>query len=131
MPDNEELRAAVPGKSAIYVLRCTATFSCSQKKCEPRGTCVFQSVFERQSITYRVRDAQMTDDLQLASQSGLPQVPSAASASMPKASMAKRPPKYRNSDKPEETWCGIGKRPNWLKAQLNAGHRLEEFRILE
>ena len=38
-------------------------------------------------------------------------------------------PKYRNPNKPSETWSGRGKQPRWLAAALNAGHRIEEFLI--
>ena len=38
-------------------------------------------------------------------------------------------PKYRNLTPPFETWSGRGKQPRWLKAQLDLGKRLEDFRI--
>ena len=38
-------------------------------------------------------------------------------------------PKYRNPDRPSETWAGRGKQPRWLVAQLKAGRRFEDFRI--
>jgi DNA-binding protein H-NS len=38
-------------------------------------------------------------------------------------------PKYRNPDRPSETWAGRGKRPRWLVAQLKLGKRIDEFRI--
>jgi len=38
-------------------------------------------------------------------------------------------PKYRNPDKPSETWAGRGKQPRWLTAKLRAGKQLDEFRI--
>jgi DNA-binding protein H-NS len=38
-------------------------------------------------------------------------------------------PKYCNPSKPSETWSGRGKTPLWLKAQLETGRRVEEFRI--
>jgi DNA-binding protein H-NS len=38
-------------------------------------------------------------------------------------------PKYRNPDRPSETWAGRGKQPRWLVAQLNFGRRLDEFVI--
>jgi DNA-binding protein H-NS len=40
-------------------------------------------------------------------------------------------PKFCNPLAPEETWSGRGKQPRWLVAALQAGHRLEEFRISE
>jgi DNA-binding protein H-NS len=38
-------------------------------------------------------------------------------------------PKYRNPDRPSETWAGRGKKPRWLVAQLEAGRQVEEFSI--
>ncbi len=54
--------------------------------------------------------------------------------SIPSATGARRPyppvfPKYRNPDRPAETWTGRGKQPRWLTAQLSSGKKLEDFRI--
>jgi DNA-binding protein H-NS len=68
----------------------------------------------------------MPDDLSVAEPSGLAEARRAVANAQ-----LKRVPKYRNTDNPAETWMGRGKRPNWLKAQLSAGRRLEEFRIQE
>jgi DNA-binding protein H-NS len=38
-------------------------------------------------------------------------------------------PKYRNPDRPSETWSGRGKQPRWLTAQLRSGKRIERFLI--
>jgi|SRR4029077_11849363 DNA-binding protein H-NS len=38
-------------------------------------------------------------------------------------------PKYRNTDRPSETWSGRGKQPRWLTAQLRSGKRIEHFLI--
>jgi DNA-binding protein H-NS len=38
-------------------------------------------------------------------------------------------PKYRNPAKPFETWAGRGKQPRWLKAQLQSGKKIDDFRI--
>lgn len=38
-------------------------------------------------------------------------------------------PKYRNPQKPAETWSGRGKRPRWLVAAMKSGRKIEEFRI--
>jgi DNA-binding protein H-NS len=38
-------------------------------------------------------------------------------------------PKFRNPDRPSETWSGRGKQPRWLSAQLSAGKRIDDFRI--
>jgi DNA-binding protein H-NS len=37
--------------------------------------------------------------------------------------------KFRNPDRPTETWSGRGKRPRWLDAKLRSGERLDDFRI--
>ena len=51
-----------------------------------------------------------------------------------KSSTVRRPypavvPKYRNPDRPSETWAGRGKKPRWLAAQLKSGKRIDDFRI--
>lgn len=51
-----------------------------------------------------------------------------------KRSTARRPyptvfPKYRNPERPSETWAGRGKTPRWLTAQLKSGRRIDDFRI--
>ncbi len=38
-------------------------------------------------------------------------------------------PKFRNPDRPSETWSGRGRRPRWLCAQLRSGKRIDDFRI--
>jgi len=38
-------------------------------------------------------------------------------------------PKYRNPDRPAETWAGRGKQPRWLTARLKSGKKLDDFRI--
>ena len=38
-------------------------------------------------------------------------------------------PKYRNPAVPSETWSGRGKQPRWLVSALEAGARIEDFRI--
>jgi len=38
-------------------------------------------------------------------------------------------PKYRNPNRPSETWAGRGKQPRWLTAQLRFGKKLDDFRI--
>lgn len=37
--------------------------------------------------------------------------------------------KFRNPLNPAETWVGRGKRPDWLKAALEAGKTLDELKI--
>jgi DNA-binding protein H-NS len=39
-------------------------------------------------------------------------------------------PKYRNPHT-SQTWSGRGKRPLWLTAAMESGHKIEEFRINE
>jgi DNA-binding protein H-NS len=38
-------------------------------------------------------------------------------------------PKYCNPAKPSETWSGRGKTPRWLKAKLETGGKVEDFRM--
>jgi DNA-binding protein H-NS len=38
-------------------------------------------------------------------------------------------PKFRNPDRPSETWAGRGKRPRWVIAQLARGKRIDDFLI--
>jgi DNA-binding protein H-NS len=49
--------------------------------------------------------------------------------SKPRRPYPKVYPKYRNPERPQETWAGRGKQPRWLNAQLRSGKRLEDFRI--
>lgn len=42
---------------------------------------------------------------------------------------AKNPPKFRDPKNPENTWSGLGRKPDWLKAALDAGSSLDELRI--
>jgi DNA-binding protein H-NS len=38
-------------------------------------------------------------------------------------------PKFRNPDRPSETWAGRGKTPRWLAAKLKSGKQIDDFRI--
>ena len=38
-------------------------------------------------------------------------------------------PKYQNPKDPAELWSGRGKQPQWVRAQLKAGKKLEHFLI--
>jgi DNA-binding protein H-NS len=42
---------------------------------------------------------------------------------------AKSPPKFRDPKNPANTWSGMGRKPDWLKAALDAGSSLDELRI--
>lgn len=37
--------------------------------------------------------------------------------------------KYRHPEDASKTWKGFGKRPLWLVAELNAGGKLEDFKV--
>jgi DNA-binding protein H-NS len=57
-----------------------------------------------------------------------------AKSSNAKSSTERRPypavvPKYRNPERPSETWAGRGKTPRWLTAHLKSGRRIDDFRI--
>jgi len=45
-----------------------------------------------------------------------------------KAGGSKVPAKYRNAAT-GDTWSGRGLRPNWLKAALSSGKKLEDFAV--
>jgi DNA-binding protein H-NS len=38
-------------------------------------------------------------------------------------------PKYRNPERPSETWAGRGRQPRWVTRQLRSGKKLDDFRI--
>ena len=59
---------------------------------------------------------------------------SSTKSSSTKSATQRRPypavvPKYRNPERPSETWAGRGKQPRWLAAQLKSGKRIDDFRI--
>ena len=78
---------------------------------------------ERADAIARVRSLMSEYGLTLADLGG-----KAASATPRAAGSAKVPPKYRNAAT-GETWSGRGLQPNWLKAALAAGRRLDEFKV--
>ena len=38
-------------------------------------------------------------------------------------------PKFRNPQRPDETWAGRGKQPHWVKQLVQAGKNIEDYRI--
>jgi DNA-binding protein H-NS len=38
-------------------------------------------------------------------------------------------PKYRNPQRPSETWSGRGKQPHWIEAQLRSGKKVDDLLI--
>ena len=40
-------------------------------------------------------------------------------------------PKYRNPERPDQTWSGRGHQPRWFIAQLHAGNTAENLMIAE
>jgi DNA-binding protein H-NS len=38
-------------------------------------------------------------------------------------------PKYRNPDRPAETWSGRGKQPRWVGAHLKSGKKVDDLLI--
>ena len=49
-------------------------------------------------------------------------------------SKARRPypkvhPKYRNPERPSETWSGRGRQPHWVSAQLKSGKKVDDLLI--
>ena len=41
----------------------------------------------------------------------------------------KVPPKYRNPERPSETWSGRGKQPRWVGAHLRSGMKVDDILI--
>jgi DNA-binding protein H-NS len=75
-----------------------------------------------------------TDDAKSSSAKSSSAKSSGAKSSGAKSSTERRPypavvPKYRNPERPSETWAGRGKKPRWLAAQLKSGKRIDDFRI--
>jgi DNA-binding protein H-NS len=40
-------------------------------------------------------------------------------------------PKYRNPERPSETWSGRGKQPRWVSAQVRSGKKVDELLIAQ
>jgi DNA-binding protein H-NS len=38
-------------------------------------------------------------------------------------------PKFQNPERPDETWAGRGRQPQWVTELLEAGKNIEDFRI--
>ena len=49
----------------------------------------------------------------------------------PVGSVSRKPVPIRYRDDEGNTWTGRGKQPNWLRAYLEAGHSIDEFRVDE
>lgn len=45
------------------------------------------------------------------------------------ATKSSAPAKYRNPDDPQQTWSGIGRRPSWVRAALDAGRSLDDLAV--
>jgi DNA-binding protein H-NS len=72
---------------------------------------------EKEQLEQRLRELQLSG----ANSSKMP--------AKPRRPYPKVHPKYRNPDRPKETWAGRGKQPRWLNAQLRSGKKLEDFKI--
>jgi DNA-binding protein H-NS len=40
-------------------------------------------------------------------------------------------PKYRNPERPSETWSGRGRQPHWVGAQLRSGKKVDDLLIAQ
>jgi DNA-binding protein H-NS len=49
----------------------------------------------------------------------------------PRRSYPKVLPKYRNPDRPSETWSGRGKQPHWVSTHLRLGKKVDELLIVQ
>lgn len=47
----------------------------------------------------------------------------------PGASKSSAPVKYMNPNDPQQTWSGLGRRPSWVRAALDAGRTLEDLEV--
>jgi DNA-binding protein H-NS len=72
---------------------------------------------EKERLEQRLRELRL-------SEAGTSKMPAKPRRPYPKVH-----PKYRNPDRPTETWAGRGKQPRWLNAQLRSGKKLEDFKI--
>ena len=82
---------------------------------------------EKSVLESRLRLLQRGIEIQPATHAG-----NRSSASRPPTQRRPYPvvvPKYRNPERPSETWAGRGKTPRWLTAQLKCGRRIDDFRI--
>jgi DNA-binding protein H-NS len=66
---------------------------------------------------------------QLLRELGLSEADASKMPAKPRRRYPKVHPKYRNPERPTETWAGRGKQPRWLKAQLRSGKKLDDFKI--
>jgi DNA-binding protein H-NS len=60
---------------------------------------------------------------------GLSEADESKMPAKPRRRYPKVHPKYRNPERPTETWAGRGKQPRWLNAQLRSGKKLDDFKI--
>src|SRR3954451_14252874 len=82
---------------------------------------------EKSVLEDRLRLLQHGIEIQPATAAG-----SRSSASRPPTQRRPYPaviPKYRNPERPSETWAGRGKTPRWLTAHLKSGRGIDGFRI--
>jgi DNA-binding protein H-NS len=77
----------------------------------------FASVIARRALL-----ARMHQGLRWLSESQTPELP-------PPVPRYKPPVRYRNTDCLEEKWSGRGRMPRWLRAKLDAGAALADFKI--
>jgi DNA-binding protein H-NS len=66
---------------------------------------------------------------QLSRELGLSEADASKMPAKPRRRYPKVHPKYRNPERPTETWAGRGKQPRWLNAQLKSGKKLDDFKI--
>lgn len=52
-----------------------------------------------------------------------------STAKGPRKARAKSDVKYRNPQNPDQTWSGLGRRPNWVKDAIDAGKSLADLEI--
>jgi DNA-binding protein H-NS len=60
---------------------------------------------------------------------GLSETDTSRMPAKPRRRYPKVHPKFRNPERPTETWAGRGKPPRWLEVQLRSGKKLDDFKI--
>jgi DNA-binding protein H-NS len=73
--------------------------------------------------------AKLEDRLRRLEQPDLERPSNATRPDRPRRAYPKVLPKYQNPKNPIEKWSGRGKQPHWVKVQLKAGKKLEQFLI--
>lgn len=90
-------------------------------------------IAECEAILIKRKEDERNNELQLANEIlkkyGLPLVP--IKGTQPKKPASPSAPKYQNLANTSQTWTGKGAKPNWVKAHLEAGGKIEDLLIVK